>query len=127
MVLEDAVKTLAGVLRGDDPDHSEQFWSRLARRLVAHGKVVAGTLRGVEEPRVGGLQQQRTAEVDDQTWWLEAAAQAKRDYEDAVAQLKAMGSPYFDGFDPDARDGDREDDRLREQRQDEAARRERIA
>lgn len=73
------------------------------------------------------LKQQQTASLDDQDWLLERLRELASETVICEEALRAMGSPYADKFDPDERDADREDDRLREVAQDERASREGVS
>lgn len=67
------------------------------------------------------LRETRVNEVESVDWWAEHVHHLKREYEDALAIYERVRSGRIAEYDPDARDRDREDDRLREERQDATA------
>lgn len=118
---EAAVFSLMSMLQ--DENHTEAFTRRQVDRLIANAGVVVERLSAVKvAPDRVQLRQDRVAETDAVTWWLEHTAHLKREYEDSCRILdRVTAAAHRDRFDPDAREMDREDDRLREQRQSEAA------
>lgn len=77
--------------------------------------------RRLREPRVE-LRQDPVADLSALDFFLEQQAYHERGAAEAAAMVAAIRArSHVDGYSPDAREVDREDDRLREQRQDAAA------
>lgn len=111
------------------PYLTDEFWTEVGGKCVASRAALRVLFDELDaDPRRLGerdkvLRQDRTAEIDDYDLLLEEAAWHKQQWAeccDAAESLRRR--ERVAEFDVDAREVDREDDRLREQRQDEAAR-----
>lgn len=113
--------------------HLQPAWFTTAALVAVCKKVIAhrGFFRGVFDEldatpgRIGErdvvLRQQSTQQLSDPDYWAEHVHHLRRELTDAEAILERVKAGTIADFDPDARDRDREDDRERVARQDEAA------
>lgn len=120
----EATSSLTTLLLRDGLDRylTEHMAAQVAGRLVGRALLVRGYLAEVEEGGRLVLQQQRANSYSDEDSILERLHELKAEQDLLNGYLRQMRSAYAVAeFDPDAREIDRESDRLREVAQDEAA------